>query len=198
MSKAPSISRINPTDNQHFANSSVSIVAAAPSSRINLRATSKGAASFSKSFGLQLPEKPGAVVSKAGKSAFWIGPDEWLIVDEKAAIEDLMPKGAATEVSAVDISHRNVAYALTGPGVANVLNAGCPARPVAGRLSRWHGIANHFWKGGSGDLPLQERDLSSGMLALLCPLCLGIADGGCQGRPYLMTHRRRLSAYRGI
>ncbi len=126
MSKAPSISRINPTDNQHFANSSVSIVAAAPSSRINLRATSKGAASFSKSFGLQLPEKPGAVVSKAGKSAFWIGPDEWLIVDEKAAIEDLMPKGAATEVSAVDISHRNVAYALTGPGAANVLNAGCP------------------------------------------------------------------------
>ena len=126
MAKAPSINRRNPTDSLQFANSSVLMTAAQHCARLNLRATDRGALAFEKTLGFALPTTPGQAVSKASRSALWIGPDEWLILDEKNAVEDLMPKGAAKEFSAVDISHRNVAYLLSGDGAANVLNAGCP------------------------------------------------------------------------
>ena len=118
--------RQNPTDDKVFANAAVTLSAAAPASRLNFRATTKGATAFGKALGLTLPTKPSTSAKKASKTALWIGPDEWLIWDDKTPNETLVPLLANKEFSAVDISHRNTAYIVSGTGAENTLNAGCP------------------------------------------------------------------------
>ena len=49
-----------------------------------------------------------------------------LILDEKKPIEELMPRRENAQFSATDISHRNVAFLLSGDGAAAVLNSACP------------------------------------------------------------------------
>lgn len=118
--------RINPADGKKLANASVTIETAGHASRLSFRATSKGATAFGKSLGLALPSEPGATSAKGGKHALWLGPDEWLIIDEKQPDVSLMPKLANKKFSATDISHRNVAYIISGSGAESLLNAGCP------------------------------------------------------------------------
>ena len=115
-----------PTADHSFANAAVAIHAASPASRVSLRATTKGATAFGKSLGLELPKKPSTSTKKSGKTALWLGPDEWLIIDEKSTDETMVPRLANKEFSAVDVSHRNAAYILSGKGAENTLNAGCP------------------------------------------------------------------------
>lgn len=94
--------------------------------RISLRAPAKSVAALSRALGVKLPEKPKTSASKGGRSALWLGPDEWLVFDEGATD----PLEACAEVaalhSAVGISHRNVAISVTGPAAAKAINAGCP------------------------------------------------------------------------
>lgn len=123
---AVAVERTNPVAGNKFANAHVSIETAAPAARINFRATPKGAKDFGKAIGLELPTEPGQVAKKASTLAVWIGPDEWLIVDEKKSIDDLMPRRENAQFSATDISHRNVAFQLSGEGASAVLNSSCP------------------------------------------------------------------------
>ena len=110
----------------HFANASVSLSAAPPASRISLRATPTGAKSFAKSLGMDLPSAPGETASKRGVNALWLGPDEWLLYRESKPEETMVPRLANENFSAVDISHRNTAFVISGEGAQNVLNAACP------------------------------------------------------------------------
>ena len=128
MAKAVSVTatRNNPVTGNKFANAHVTIEAAAPAARLNLRATTKGAKDLGKAIGLDLPTKPGEIAKKGSLLAVWIGPDEWLIIDDKKPIEELMPSRENANFSATDISHRNVGFQLTGEGAANTLNSGCP------------------------------------------------------------------------
>ena len=118
--------RNNPVVGNKFANAHVSIESAAPAARINFRATPKGAKDFGKAIGLELPTKPGQVAKKGSTLAVWIGPDEWLILDDKKPIDDLMPSRENAQFSATDISHRNVGFVVSGEAAALVLNSACP------------------------------------------------------------------------
>ena len=109
-----------------FANSFVSIEAAPAASRTNLRATTAGARSFGKSIGLDLSMKMHETASHAGRHALKLGPDEWLLIDTKNVNDTMVPRLANKNFSAVDISHRNCAFVITGAGAANTLNAACP------------------------------------------------------------------------
>ena len=122
----PTAERCCVTDNMRFANSVVSVEASAPAARLSLRATQKGAIAYAKHLGFSLPKKPGQTVSKSAKHALWLGPDEWLIIDEKDPVAKLMPSRANAEFSGTDISHRNIAIKLDGQGAVNTLNAACP------------------------------------------------------------------------
>jgi sarcosine oxidase subunit gamma len=69
--------------------------------------------------------KPKTSASKGGRSALWLGPDEWLVIDQTgdpladcAGVRDLH--------SAVGVSHRNVGISVSGAGAEATLNAGCP------------------------------------------------------------------------
>ncbi|ANT53489.1 sarcosine oxidase subunit gamma [Mesorhizobium amorphae] len=97
-----------------------------PAERISLRAPEASLAALSKALGVTLPTKPKTSATKAGRTALWLGPDEWLIIDEagKDPLADCA-KVAALH-SAVGISHRNVAFSVTGPAAAAAINGGCP------------------------------------------------------------------------
>lgn len=63
-----------------------------------------------------------------GRIAARLGPDEWLLIgppDEVATLAGACAADLADRVvSLVDVSHRNVAMAVSGPGARAVLNAG--------------------------------------------------------------------------
>ena len=103
----------------------VSVEAAPAAYRVNLRADEAGAAALSKALGVTLPTAPKTSASKGSRHALWLGPDEWLVIDETAdPAADCA--NVSTAHSAVDVSHRNTAILVNGRGAADVLNAGCP------------------------------------------------------------------------
>ena len=104
----------------------VALKAAAPASRISLRAKAEAVPALSEALGLALPETPKTSITSGLRSALWIGPDEWLVIDQ--AESDLMAvlSGVSGLFSSTDISHRNVAIVVSGPGAEAALNAGCP------------------------------------------------------------------------
>ncbi len=126
MTSVAKLVRSIPLNGFRFATDAVTIEAASPAARLSIRATKRGVTSLSKSLGLTLPADPSKSSKKAGRHALWLGPDEWLVVDEKLAAEDLIPKRASREFSVVDVSHRNTAFIVSGDDAATALNAGCP------------------------------------------------------------------------
>jgi sarcosine oxidase subunit gamma len=96
-----------------------------PAHRISLRAPVASVDALSKAIGLDLPRRPKTSASTGSRTALWLGPDEWLVIDDT---KDPLSACADIEAlhSAVSISHRNVAIAVTGLGAENTIGAGCP------------------------------------------------------------------------
>jgi sarcosine oxidase subunit gamma len=97
-----------------------------PAERISLRAPQASLAALSKALGVTLPVKPKTSATKDGRTALWLGPDEWMIIDE-AGNDPLADCANVTVLhSAVGISHRNVGVSVVGPAAAVTVNSGCP------------------------------------------------------------------------
>lgn len=128
MAKAAQVSasRAPALAGREFIAASVRIAVLPPAHRISLRAPEASVAALSKALGLALPRKPKTSTAKAGRTALWLGPDEWLVIDDGA--QD--PLEACADVaalhSAVGVSHRNIAISVTGRGAENALCSGCP------------------------------------------------------------------------
>ena len=123
--KADAPARDEPLAGERFANRRVSVLSLPPAARLALRADGDGAAQCAEAVGFALPDRVGHSTSKGTRRAMKLGPDEYLLLDTKAAAR-LAPALANPAVSAVDVSHRNVAFAVAGPGAAETINAGCP------------------------------------------------------------------------
>lgn len=120
-----------PLDGRAFACASVAVIPAAPASRLSLRARADAIPVLSKTLGVALPTKPKTSAKKGTRTAFWLGPDEWLIIDEQG--KDQVGKDMTSECakvkllhSAVDVSQRNTAILVNGPNAEGTLSAGCP------------------------------------------------------------------------
>ncbi len=112
---------------RRFANSRVALEAVAPATRMSLRTGRKIPATLTRALGVKLPQVPKTATTKGNRSALWLGPDEWLIVDDDPeANRNIMENLADLDCSIVDISHRNTAITIAGPGAENILSAGCP------------------------------------------------------------------------
>jgi sarcosine oxidase subunit gamma len=109
-----------------FSATGVSVAPLPPAERISLRAPQDSVAALSKALGVALPSKPKSSAAKASRMVFWLGPDEWMVIDEggKDPLADCAKVKALH--SAVGISHRNVAIAVTGPACEATVNSGCP------------------------------------------------------------------------
>ncbi|MFD2057187.1 sarcosine oxidase subunit gamma [Mesorhizobium calcicola] len=123
---SPSVERRPALAGRSTAATGVKVEVLPPADRISLRAPEASVAALSKALGVTLPQKPKTSASKAGRTALWLGPDEWLVIDE--AGND--PLADCVEVSAlhsaVGISHRNIAISVAGAGAAAAINSGCP------------------------------------------------------------------------
>ncbi|MER8503981.1 sarcosine oxidase subunit gamma [Mesorhizobium sp. M0204] len=122
----PSVERRPALAGQSLSAAGVTLAVLPPAERISLRAPEASIAALSKALGVVLPQRPKTSAAKAGRTALWLGPDEWLVIDENG--KDPLPDCASISVlhSAVGISHRNVAISVTGPAAAATINAGCP------------------------------------------------------------------------
>lgn len=120
------IKRDLPLAGPHAGGPGVSIRAAEPARRISLRVLADGIAAVSKGLGINLPTKPKSSARAGARAVLWLGPDEWMVIEEgeRDPLADL--ERAKTLYAAVDISHRNTAILVTGPKAADVVNAGCP------------------------------------------------------------------------
>ncbi len=106
--------------------SGVTVRVGPPAERVSLRASGDAISALSAALGLDLPVRPCVAVTADGRHALKLGPDEWLVIDEagRKPAEDCAKSGVLH--SAVDVSHRNVAILVEGPGAEEVLTAGCP------------------------------------------------------------------------
>ncbi|MBB3915376.1 sarcosine oxidase subunit gamma family protein [Rhizobium fabae] len=104
----------------------VRLAVAPAATRVALRAPAQSLAALSSALGLTVPTAPKTSSRVGARSALWLGPDEWLVIDEAGA--DLMAvfSGAGALHSATDVSHRNVAVIVSGPGAETTLAGGCP------------------------------------------------------------------------
>lgn len=115
-----------PLAGRHGGSAGARVTPAAPATRLSLRAGADALGALSAAFGLTLPTRPKTSASANGRHALWLGPDEWLLIDENEA--DLMALVASSGVlhSAVDVSHRNTAILVSGPHAAGAIASGCP------------------------------------------------------------------------
>ena len=123
---AVSVDRRSALENRKASAAGVEIVPLSPAERLSLRAPAESIASLSRALGLSLPQKPKTSSAKGSRLALWLGPDEWLVLDDEGTDLPVAIAKAKRLHSAVDISHRNVAIAVTGPAAEACLNAGCP------------------------------------------------------------------------
>lgn len=110
----------------HGGSAAAHVTAAGPATRLSLRAAPDALKALSRALGVELPTKPKSSASKDGRHALWLGPDEWLLIDEKGA--DLAAAAAKANAlhSAVDVSHRNTAILVAGPKAAEAVASASP------------------------------------------------------------------------
>ena len=124
-SEAAVARRVGSLDGRIAGTALVSILPAPACHRVNLRAGEDALGALEAALGIALPRVPMGSVTESGRSALWLGPDEWLLLDgERDPAADLA--GGEAVFSAVDISHRNTAMLVTGPRAADTLEHGCP------------------------------------------------------------------------
>ncbi len=123
---SPSVERRPALAGRTTSATSIKVEVLPPAERMSLRAPEASVAALSKALGVTLPQKQKTSASKAGRTALWLGPDEWLVIDEAGNDPLADCAGVAALHSAVGISHRNIAIAVTGKAAAATINAGCP------------------------------------------------------------------------
>ncbi len=102
---------------------------AAPATRLILRGTD-AIEPAGRAFGVTIPTRPCGSAIAGERAAFWLGPDEWLLLtpesETSALWQTLTTALEGIPCALVDISHRQTALLLEGPGAATMLNAGVP------------------------------------------------------------------------
>ena len=97
-----------------------------PATRLVVRAGKTAAVLVGLGFGASLPREVCRAEVTAERAALWQGPDEWLLIAPDGEAPVLMTRiGNALgdqPASVVDVSHRNLAIAVSGARVAEALN----------------------------------------------------------------------------
>lgn len=125
MAKSAQAYRTEPLAGRVSSAAGVALVPAGPANRVSLRADPSSVKTLSKALGLDLPVLPKTSVRNDGRLAAWLGPDEWLIIDETGDPSVDLARAKVLH-SSVDISHRNTAILVSGEGARATLQSGCP------------------------------------------------------------------------
>ena len=123
---AETATRIRPLEHRSLSANGIDIRPASGATRLSLRAPSASLAALSKALGVKLPVAPKTSATAGARHALWLGPDEWLLIDEAEGDLAGACRGVKALHSAVDVSHRNAAILVFGARAEDVLAAGCP------------------------------------------------------------------------
>jgi sarcosine oxidase, subunit gamma len=108
----------------------IALAAATPFARFVLRGDEDARLAIGDAFKLALPEAINRAASQGGRAALKLGPDEWLLLapqrEGEALAAALGHALAPQAASLVDVSHRQIGLALSGPLVETVLNGAVP------------------------------------------------------------------------
>ena len=96
--------------------------------QLNVRCAGAAAERVGSALGLLLPTQPNTVSTTGQRSALWLGPDEWLIVDDgpPASESDVRAAFAPEWGAVVDVSAHRVLFQIQGPTARDLLAHGCP------------------------------------------------------------------------
>jgi sarcosine oxidase subunit gamma len=117
---------------------------------------------FAAVLGVAPPRTPNSFVETMGRLVAWLGPDEWLIVDQAGEEEELCKRLDAalegTHHSVTDISGSRAVFRLRGPTSYELLSAGSPFdfHPrsfAAGRSAQTIFARTNAWVLKRDDLP---------------------------------------------
>lgn len=109
------------THDRNIRAAGVTVEEVAPRKRFSLRLRPESLAKARLTFGLDLPERIGALVTGAGRSALCLGPDEWLLdcpEGDRPALPADLPHAL------VDISDREITWRISGSRAIDLLSIG--------------------------------------------------------------------------
>lgn len=93
-------------------------------------------------FALDIAINRCAANGRAERIALRLGPDEWQLLgrveESEAIVREVEAALGGMHHSLVDVSHRQVAFAVSGPESANVVSAGCPLDLAAHVFAQGH------------------------------------------------------------
>jgi sarcosine oxidase, subunit gamma len=105
------------------------VMADANPTQVNVRAAGDVRSRVGHALGLALPVEPNTVASSGERSILWLGPDEWLVIDQPGMAGEIEATVRAAFApnwgSVVDVSANRVIFELSGPHARNVLAHGC-------------------------------------------------------------------------
>jgi sarcosine oxidase subunit gamma len=114
--------------------------------------------------GMRPPAAPNAVAWSATRSILWLGPNEWLVVDQESMLEKLRAALAGIHSAAVDVTSSRKALIVSGERAEEVLakaatlDFGLAAFPVGScaqtNVARTQGI---IWRRGAQDFVIYVR-----------------------------------------
>ncbi|UIJ72784.1 sarcosine oxidase subunit gamma [Aurantimonas sp. HBX-1] len=132
-SAGPVARRLSPLDGHYAGGPGAMLTPLGFRRRISLRAGVGAFDAVGAALGFALPTRPKSSAGGEGIAALWLGPDEWLLLDDRAIPDEEGADGtisaalkAVPGISVVDISHRNVGIAIEGPAAEAIVAAGCP------------------------------------------------------------------------
>jgi len=98
--------------------------------KLSVRGRPLAVRAIGNAFGFALPTEACRFVTAGPRTAYWLGPDEWLLQEvegDAAALAAELERAAAGHAHAiVDVSHRSDAFVLSGARAGYLLNHGCP------------------------------------------------------------------------
>jgi sarcosine oxidase, subunit gamma len=101
-----------------------------PAAKLVFRGRPSAIEAAGRAFGTSLPQIACRFAAIGARTAYWLGPDEWLLHEMGADPQILFAcMSAALEGhshSLTDVSHRSEAFAISGANAAYILNHGCP------------------------------------------------------------------------
>lgn len=118
--------------NHQFDPAPFTVEQAAFRSRFSLRVKPAHGAAVATALGVDLPARVGDRFTNGAREVVCLGPDEWLILaeDSPALTDAAQAAYAGAPHSLVDISDREITFALRGTAVVDALSCCCP-RDVA-------------------------------------------------------------------
>jgi sarcosine oxidase subunit gamma len=98
--------------------------------KLSFRGRSAAVDAAGLAFGVAPSQTACRFTTKGNRTAYWLGPDEWLLQaegeDPAALVASLSASLSGHSHSLVDVSHRSQAFSLSGPQAGYLLNHGCP------------------------------------------------------------------------